>query len=206
MTKIKICGLSRLVDIEMVNEALPDYIGFVFAKSKRQVTEDTARQLKEKLNPNIQTVGVFVNEDIERMKRICYSGIIDIIQLHGDEDESYIKELKMVVNNKVIKAVRVRKRENIKAAEHLPCDYLLLDAYREDQYGGSGEAFDWTSIKEVNKPFFLAGGINAGNVCKAIELVKPYSIDVSSGVETDGYKDKNKIIEIITKVRNVGRL
>lgn len=203
MTKIKICGLSRLIDIDMVNEAHPDYIGFVFAKSRRQVTVEAATALKSRLDPAIRVVGVFVNEAPDIIIRLCREGVIDAIQLHGDETEEDIRRLRQAVKNPIIKAVRVKAAENIREAQRLSCDYLLLDAYRDDQYGGSGERFDWSVVTQVNKPFFLAGGINAGNVVDAVNLISPYCIDISSGVETDGYKDRFKINEIITKVRSV---
>lgn len=203
MTKIKICGLSRPVDIEMVNEALPDYAGFVFAKSKRQVTEEAAAELKKGLHPQIKAVGVFVNEEPEKIIRLCRQGTIDIIQLHGDEDEIYLSKLREEVPNPIIKAVRVRGTEDIEKAGQFSCDYLLLDAYKENEYGGSGITFDWSAITSISKPFFLAGGINTDNVGRAIGLTTPFAIDVSSGVETDGYKDGSKIIEIVTKVRSV---
>lgn len=203
MTKVKICGLSRFVDVDMVNETLPDYIGFVFAKSRRQIDEETAAQLKSKLNRNIQAVGVFVNEDKARIIRLCKAGTIDIVQLHGDEDEGYSKELRVEISNPIIKAVRVRNRKDIERAESFPCDYLLFDTYKESQYGGSGETFDWTMITKVNKPYFLAGGLQSDNVIQAINQAHPYCLDVSSGVETDGWKDNKKIIEIVTKIRSV---
>jgi len=202
MTKIKICGLTRLADIDMVNDVLPDYIGFVFAKSKRQVSEIAAGELKLRLNPAIKAVGVFVNEDINRICRLCNAGTIDIVQLHGKEEEGYILKLRSSITNTIIKAVRVRNTEDINTASELPCDYLLLDAYKEDQYGGSGEAFDWSIITKIRKPFFLAGGIHPGNVLQAISTVHPYCIDVSSGVESNGCKDEDKIIDIVTKVRS----
>ena len=203
MTKIKICGLSRLVDIDFVNEAMPDYIGFVFAKSKRQVDELQAEKLKEKLHPEIQAVGVFVNEDSDKVIRLCKKKIIDIVQLHGDENEAYIYKLREMVNNPIIKAVRVKEYQDIMKAMKLDCDYLLLDAYKEGEYGGSGDAFDWSLIGDIKKPYFLAGGINTENVVRAIEQVRPYGIDISSGVETDGLKDSSKIKDIILKVRSV---
>jgi phosphoribosylanthranilate isomerase len=206
MTKIKICGLFRIEDIDVVNEVLPDYIGFVFAKSKRQVNETVARELKAKLNPVIKAAGVFVNEDMDRIIHLCNAGTIDLIQLHGDENEDYIRKLRSSVINPIIKAVRVRAAEDITKASVIPYDYLLLDTYREEQYGGSGEAFDWSMITEVRKPFFLAGGIDIGNVIQAITIAQPYCIDVSSGVETDGRKDRTKIHDIVTKVRSVHAL
>lgn len=203
MTKIKICGLSRQEDIDFVNEALPDYIGFVFAKSKRLITEETAMKLKWKLHPFIQTVGVFVNEDNNRIIRLCREKVIDIVQLHGDESREDILKLKAQIKNPVIKAIRTENSQDISRAAELSCDYLLFDAFKEGQHGGGGETFDWTLIKDVNTPFFLAGGLNSGNVVKAISMVKPYAVDISSGVETDGVKDKSKIIDFITKVRSV---
>ncbi len=203
MTKIKICGLSRPIDIDMVNEVHPDYIGFVFAKSKRQVSAEIAFELKQRLQPEIPAVGVFVNEEAEKIIQICQAGIIDIVQLHGDESESYLLELKKRISSPIMKAVRVRTVEDIKRADTMTCDYLLLDAYKEDEYGGSGLTFDWSIIGGISKPLFLAGGINIHNVDKAIKLTRPYCIDVSSGVETEGYKDKKKVMDIITKVRSV---
>lgn len=203
MTKIKICGLSRPIDIEFVNEAVPDYIGFVFAGSKRQISEEQAKELKAKLKPEIKAVGVFVNEEPDRIIRLCNNNIIDLVQFHGDEDDAYIAKLNKMISKPLIKAVRVRSREDITQTQSISCKYLLLDAYKEGQYGGSGDAFDWTMIAGLSKPYFLAGGIHADNVLQAIDQVKPYGIDVSSGVETNGVKDRDKIIEIIKKVRSV---
>ncbi len=187
----------------MVNDALPEYAGFVFAKSKRQVNEAQANLLKEKLDPSIKTVGVFVNADLEQILDLCKKNIIDLVQLHGDETEDYLKTLKSLIHNPIIKAVRVRSRDDINAAQQSIADYLLFDTYKDGQYGGSGEAFDWSVISKVRKPYFLAGGIRAENVAEAIETAKPYAVDVSSGVETDGVKDRDKIIDFISKVRSV---
>jgi phosphoribosylanthranilate isomerase len=203
MTKIKICGLTRKRDIDAVNAVLPDYIGFVFTRSSRQICIEDAKALKSCLNPYIKAVGVFVDEEIENVVRLCSSHVIDLVQLHGDENERYIKELKSCVPNKIIKAVRVRGPEDIKKAVDFSCDYLLFDTHHEGKYGGSGRTFDWSMIHNVSKPYFLAGGINSGNVFQAIEQCKPYCIDVSSGVETDGYKDPEKIMDIVTKVRGL---
>ena len=203
MPKIKICGLSRPIDIDIVNETHPDYIGFVFAKSKRQVNEERALELRRRLSIEIPVVGVFVNEAPDRIHRICQAGIVDMVQLHGDEDEAYLLELKRRITKPVIKAVRVRSAEDIIKAAAMTCDFLLLDAYKEDEYGGSGITFDWSVIKDLTKPFFLAGGIHTDNAEKAITLVCPYCIDVSSGVETEGYKDKKKVSDLIAKVRSV---
>ncbi|MDF2820482.1 MAG: trpF [Clostridiales bacterium] len=201
MTKIKICGLTRENDIEAVNKIIPDYIGFVFAKSKRQVTPDRAKILRERLIPNIQVIGVFVNEEIERIVKLCEAKTIDIIQLHGEEDNQYIERLRSYVPNPIIKAIRVKCSEDIINAYKFSSDYLLLDAFDKEQYGGSGKSFDWSLIENIKKPFFLAGGINIENIVAAKESCNPFGIDVSSGVETDGYKDSQKITDIITKLR-----
>ncbi|HHW00519.1 MAG TPA: phosphoribosylanthranilate isomerase [Clostridiaceae bacterium] len=205
MTKIKICGLTKEQDIDTVNVAFPDYIGFVFAKSKRQIDQKKAKALKDRLNPSIKAVGVFVNEEIEKIIELCNRQVIDMIQLHGDESEDYIKRLKNYVSNKIIKAVRVKDLNDIKRALEFPSDYLLLDAYHEKEYGGTGKTFDWSVIPHINKPFFLAGGINSGNIVNAIERHKPYCIDISSGVETDGYKDPKKIMDIVAQVRGLNK-
>lgn len=203
MTKVKLCGLSRPEDILAVNEALPDYIGFVFAESRRRISDKTAAQLKEQLDPRIQTVGVFVNERLETVLRLSDSNLLDILQLHGDETEDYIRALKQSVKQPVIKAVRVSGANDLISAERLPCDYLLLDTYHKEQYGGSGISFDWSVVHGISKPFFLAGGMNRDNVKEAIHRLSPYCIDISSGVETDQVKDREKMIEIVTKVRSV---
>lgn len=201
MIKIKICGLLRPEDIEYVNEALPDYIGFVFARSRRQVTEEQAELLKKSLDKRIHAVGVFVNAPMEDAVGLLENGVIDIAQLHGNEDEAYVEELKSKTRCPVIKAVKVESTEDILTMQNNPADYLLLD----HGAGGTGEAFDWSLASDCRKPFFLAGGIHAGNVENALEKLSPYAIDLSSGVETDGVKDREKIIEIVRRVRNVER-
>lgn len=199
MAKIKICGLTRKEDIDAVNFALPDYIGFVFAKSRRQVDEHKAMALKSHLNPAIKAVGVFVNEDIEKIIRLCKSQIIDVIQLHGDENKEYINTLKSSVPNQIIKAIRIKDHQDLKT--DYPCDFLLFDAFHPGQYGGTGKTFDWSIISNVKKPYFLAGGISLENILKVIEQYNPYCIDVSSGVETNGYKDPQKILDIVSLAR-----
>lgn len=202
MTKIKICGLRRIEDIEAVNACLPDYAGFVFAKGKRTVTEDEARALRNHLAPEIVPVGVFVNAPVEQVAKLLNENVIDIAQLHGDEDSDYIKELRVLMNRgRLIKAIRAASPESLKLGRKLDVEYLLFDAFSHKEYGGTGETFDWTWIKDVEKPFFLAGGINSENVEKAMEMVYPFAVDVSSSVETEGWKDKDKIIDIVTKVK-----
>ena len=198
MVKIKICGLSRLCDIEAVNESKPEYMGFVFAESRRQVTPGHAEELRAKLSPDITPVGVFVNEAIENVLRLIQNGIIDAIQLHGAEDEEYIKKLKESTNKPVIKAVSVERVGDVQKWIQTSADYLLLD----NKNGGTGQAFDWHLIGELKKPFFLAGGLNSQNIKSAILTTSPFAVDISSGVETDGVKDKEKISSIIRRIRN----
>lgn len=197
--RLKICGLSRFGDILAANDILPDYIGFVFAESSRRVTPDKAAQLRQELDKRIKAVGVFVNAPMEEILELSghreKKRVIDLIQLHGDEDEAYIRQLKQYTRLPVIKAVRVRSREQILKAQELPCEYLLLDTYTNGKYGGSGARFDWNMIPELSKPYFLAGGIHTGNVRQAASH-GPYCIDVSSAVETEGRKDRRKMEEM----------
>lgn len=199
MSKIKICGLTREEDIQAVNQYMPDYIGFVFAKSKRQVSLEQAKFLKQQLSDQIQAVGVFVNEDKKEVLQLEEAGIIDVIQLHGQESEAEICLLKSWTSAPVIKAVHVESAEDILRWQESKADYLLLDY----PGGGSGKQFDWTVIPELKKPYFLAGGIGLHNLEAALQ-VKPYGIDLSGGAETDGKKDSDKIREIVQLVRNVG--
>lgn len=201
MTKIKICGMRRKEDILMANEFCPDYVGFVFAKSPRQLGIDAALELKKELDPQIQSVGVFVNEYPEVIETLCDSSIIDLVQLHGDEDAEYIRGLKENIKVPVIKALRVQKKEQILEGAELPCDYLLLDTYTRGSYGGSGKTFDWDLIPRIKKPYFLAGGLSTDNVGEAIKRVLPYGVDVSSALETEGFKDREKVKLFIERVR-----
>lgn len=201
MTNIKICGLFREQDIEYVNEALPDYIGFVFAQSRRNVTPAQAERLKVMLDKRIKAVGVFVNADISDVAALALSGVIDLVQLHGDEDAAYIEQLQSRISAPVIKALRARSAAQITHAQSLPCRFLLLDASQGSGYGGSGKTFDWTLIPQLEKPYFLAGGLNAQNIREALSL-KPYCVDISSGAETDGIKDREKILQLVGIVRS----
>jgi len=202
MTKIKICGLSQLEDIDAVNEAMPDYIGFVFAKSRRQVDGEKAKVLKAALNPNIKAVGVFVNQPVKEIIELSNNGVIDVIQLHGDEDDEIIITLKQAVSLPIIKAMRIGGRMDIIETSG---DFRLFDTYDANQYGGSGECFNWGLIADIKEDFFLAGGLNIDNVKEAINQVNPYGVDISSGVETDGKKDRDKIIKIIEIIRRMNQ-
>lgn len=199
--KIKICGLSRKKDIEAVNVAMPDYVGFVFAKSHRQINEEIAMEMKVLLDPRIQVVGVFVNEDISSILRYHKLHIIDTIQLHGDESNDYIKSLREHTDANIIKAIRVKDHKDVIRAREYDSDFLLFDTYQEKEYGGSGVSFDWSYIRDIEKPFFLAGGIHIGNIVQGMNQCNPYGIDVSSGVETDRAKDPKKIMDIVRKIR-----
>jgi len=201
MTKIKICGLSRERDIEAVNRCRPDYVGFVMAESRRRVSAEMAERLKARLDPGIKAVGVFVNEDISLITDLYTAGIIDTVQLHGDEDAGYIGTLKRAIPASVIKAIRVHSRQQIYEAQVLPADLLLLDTNNQGTHGGSGQSFDWSLIPVLSKGFFLAGGLNINNIGAAIQAVNPYAVDISSGVETNGLKDEDKIRAIIAMIR-----
>lgn len=204
MSKVKICGLKRPQDIEIVNKFLPDYIGFVFAPSKRQVSLEIAQQLKALLHPSIKTVGVFVNESIEKILQYEQLGIINIVQLHGDEDLVYIKALKKASDLPIVKAFRIKdfnSLEKQKALIESPLlDGVLLDAFSPSSYGGIGESFDWELLDQIHRPYFLAGGIGIDNIHEALKH-HPYAVDISSKVETDGVKDEAKVRELIKVIR-----
>lgn len=197
MTKIKMCGLSRPSDIAAVNELKPEYIGFVFAKgSKRYVSPELAATLKAELSPDIQVVGVFVDESIEQVAKLLLDHTIDIAQLHGREEEAYIRKLKELTGKPVIKAFRMEGGCDIVEIENCSADYVLLDSG-----AGSGETFEWTRIKNVKRPYFLAGGLDVKNVGDAVRRIQPFAVDVSSGIETDGLKDKAKMAAFVATIR-----
>ena len=187
-TRIKICGLTRLEDIDAVNELKPEYVGFVFAKSRRQITKEHAVTLRRYLDPEIQAVGVFVNE----LPAI-------LAQLHGNESEEYIHSLRFRTGGELIKAFSIKTRGDVEKAKKSSADYILLDHGK----GGTGESFDWSLIRNMDRPYFLAGGLNAENVEQAILQTHPFAVDISSGVETDGVKDPKKITECIRRIRHV---
>lgn len=197
--EIKICGIRRDEDIEIINKYKPEYIGFIFAPTRRYVSPERAAELSAKLNGDTKTVGVFVNEAPEKVREIAMTADLDVIQLHGDEDEEYIRSLG--VNCEIWKAVRIKDGDDIPDIEG--ADKILLDKYTPKEYGGTGESFDWSNIGDTktNKPLILAGGLNKENVAEGIRIFKPVCVDVSSAVETDGAKDEKKIKEFIEKVR-----
>ena len=203
--KIKICGIRREEDVRYLNESLPDYAGFVFAPSRREVTPEQAVFLRQKLDRRIQAFGVFVNAPVETICERVREGSIDAVQLHGDETERDIQELRKRISVPIIKAVRVREAADIRSADRLSCDFLLLDTYSSAGYGGTGKAFAWELIPEkLAHPFFLAGGLDEHNIRQAIGQVRGgccgagcCGVDVSGGVETDGVKDGQKIARIV---------
>ena len=242
--KVKMCGISKVDTIPAIVEAKPDYMGLVFAPSKRQVTVEQAKILVDELhkqykktygevtvpmntdtaqdsqdsqdsqnsqefvlgNSNfekIKTVGVFVNETVENLLKIAEEVKLDVIQLHGDEDESFIQTLKEQSNVEVWKAVQVRSAADAEKWLDSSADMLLFDAYHKDERGGTGEVFDWSSLDAFERPFMLAGGMDSTNVARAIRTVRPYGIDISSGIETEGVKDDEKIKAFTNIVRTI---
>ena len=198
MTKVKFCGIKRIEDIEICNELHPDYVGFVFyVKSKRYVDQIDAKSLKEKLDKRIMTVGVFVNENIDTIAKIANDKTIDLIQLHGDEDKEYIKHLRDKTKVPIIKAFKISSENDIIEANKSVADYVLLDSG-----AGTGVTFNWELIKGINRDYFLAGGLDADNVGMAIKMLNPFAVDVSSGIETDGVKDKSKM-ELFIKQKEI---
>lgn len=197
MTKIKLCGLSRPCDIEAANELKPEYIGFVFAsKSKRYITPEKAKELKQLLDATIKAVGVFVNEEAETIADLLNRSIVDIAQLHGNEDKDYIKQLRKLTDKPIIKAIRMKSEKDLAAAERCSADYILLDSG-----AGTGTVFDWKLIQNTSKPYFLAGGLTPDNVENAVNTLHPYAVDVSSGIEIDGLKDQRKMAAFVAAVR-----
>ena len=191
MTRIKFCGLKTLDDIRAANEILPEYVGFVFAaRSKRFVTPAQAQKLRAALSGKICAVGVFVEEKISAVAELLNAGIIDAAQLHGSEDDAYIKNLRALSGKPIIKAFKVH------AAEESAADFILIDAG-----AGDGKVFDWSLLKNFRREYFLAGGLTPENVGDAIKLLNPFAVDVSSGIETDGRKDFFKMATFAEVVR-----
>ncbi len=201
MTRVKFCGLTRICDIEAANELRPDYVGFVLApQSRRYVPPEAARELKHRLAPGILAVGVFVNAPVDEVARLLEEGIIDLAQLHGGESEEYIQTLRILTARPVIKAFRVETREDVEKAQASGADLVLLDS----KTAGSGTAFDWALLEHVKRPYFLAGGLHPGNVGDAVRAFRPFAVDVSSGIETNGVKDRAKMAEFMASVRKEG--
>lgn len=212
--KVKMCGISKVETIPAIVDAKPDYMGLVFAPSKRQVTVEQAKILIEELHKQcinhydikvVKTVGVFVNETLDNLVRIADTANLDVVQLHGDEDETFIQSLKERTNVEVWKAIQIRTAADTEKWIDSSVDMLLFDAYHKDERGGTGEVFDWSSLDAFERPFMLAGGIDSTNVARAIRTVRPYGIDISSGIETNGVKDDEKITAFTKIVKSIGR-
>lgn len=205
MTKIKICGLSRPEDIDYVNEACPDYCGFVIGvpSSRRNVSVETLYCLRRRLSGAVKAVGVFVNAEAELPARLLQDGVISAAQLHGQEDEAYIRRLRERSVGKIIKAFSVESRKDVERAFASSADMVLLDHGK----GGTGETFDWRLLEacsgKADKPFFLAGGLNPENIPEAVQRYRPYGVDLSSAVETGGRKDREKILAAVAAVRSI---
>lgn len=199
MIKIKLCGLSCIQDVEAANELEPDYVGVVFAKkSRRYVSADLAAELKQALNSGISMAGVFVNENPEKIAELLERGTIDLAQLHGDETDEYVRQLRCLTDKPIIQAFRIRCKEDCIRARNSLADYVLLDSG-----AGTGKVFDWELIKNIQRPYFLAGGLDGQNVREAVLSLRPFGVDVSSGIETDGRKDKDKMAQFVRSVRSV---
>ena len=202
MTAIKMCGLSQKRDIQAVNEIKPEYIGFVFwAKSKRYISPEKALEFKQMLDENIKAVGVFVDESIEKVAELLENGVIDLAQLHGSETEDYIHKLREMTDKPIIKAFKIRSLGDVERAVKSYADMILLDAGM-----GDGKIFDWSLIQDITRPYFLAGGLNCENIAEAVRKIKPYAVDVSSGIETDGLKDIKKMTAFAMAVRKEDEL
>jgi len=198
VTKIKLCGLTRPCDIGWANALMPDYIGFVFAKkSRRYVSPEGARTLREGLDGGIKAVGVFVNEPPEQVAALLNEGVIDLAQLHGSEDQDYVRALRRLTGKPLIQAIRISGPADLDRARRSPADHILVD----NGPGGTGSAFDWTLLRGFDRPFFLAGGLGPDNVARAVEALHPFAVDVSSGIETNGVKDAKKMRAFVEAVR-----
>ena len=200
--KIKLCGMFRDCDIDYANEARPDYIGFIlgFPKSHRNIDMETARRLRSKLSPGIKAVGVFVNSPETTCAEYANCGIIDVIQLHGGEDAEFIRRLRELTDAPIIKAAKIRAPEDVRRVQELGADYVLLD-----NGTGTGEMFDHSLLDgaEIRQPFFLAGGLTPENLRQAAEKIQPYCVDLSSGVETEKLKDREKMLEAVRIIREL---
>lgn len=198
--KLKFCGLTRIEDIEAANETRPDYIGFMFADSRRHVSDLDAARLKEHLDPEIKAVGVFVNDEPEHIAALVKDEVIDLIQLHGDENEHYTKSAPSDERSHHLCRCAFETHRDIEERTGCPVDYLLLDTYVKHAYGGSGKTFDWSLIGETSHPYFLAGGLNEENITRAAQT-GAYALDLSSGIETDDTKDIDKMRRVAALVK-----
>ncbi len=201
--KIKICGITLSETVEVLNQTKPDYAGFVFAKSQRQVTPQQAENLTARLDFDIGRVGVFVNAEVNFVTDTARRCGLNMIQLHGDESPEYARLLREKTDCEIWRAIRVKDSESLLPMQTYPADRFLLDAYLPNAYGGGGSSFNWDLLREIDtSQIILAGGLNIENISEAIRRVSPFGVDISSGVETNGRKDPQKIEKMIRGVRN----
>jgi len=199
-TKIKICGLFRPEDVEYANQVKPDFAGFILAPGfRRSITEQQAAQFRRRLSPEIAAVGVFVDASCGEIGKLLEEGVIQMAQLHGRETERDIRAVQAAAGKPVVKAVKVRGHRDVEAWLDSAADYLLFDSGT-----GTGVAFDWSLLAGIGRPYFLAGGLNAGNLPDAVGMLHPYAVDISSGVETEGAKDREKMRQAVELVRGLG--
>lgn len=197
MTKIKLCGLTRFCDVEFANRLLPEFVGFVFApKSKRYVSPEFAAGLREKLDARIQAVGVFADEEAETVAELVRRCVVDVVQLHGAESERYLAVLRKMIDRPMIQAFRVESRNDVERANRSSADWVLLDSG-----GGTGKTFDHALLLGIRRPYFLAGGLTPENVGELADRLKPFGVDASSSLETDGVKDLTKMTAFVKAVR-----
>lgn len=199
MSKIKICGLTREIDAEYINEAKPDFAGFVIGVewSSRNINITQAEILRKRIDNSIPAVGVFIDYPAKKVAQLANTGIIDIVQLHGSESDDYILKLRSLSpNTEIWKAFVIKSAADIETAEKSSADRVLLDSG-----AGCGKTFDWSAVNRINREFILAGGLNSKNIPEAISQVHPWAVDLSSGVETDKIKDRNKILEAVAAAR-----
>ena len=202
MTKVKICGLTRPEHVQTAVQAGADFIGFVFAPSKRRISPEEAAKLAAQIPPHVQKVGVFVNETKEQIQQIAAAVPLNYVQYHGDETAAFIKDIGLPA----IKAFSIRTKEDVARAATYDVAYYLFDAPGTDYRGGNGHTFDWSLLEEGNiarDRVILAGGLNALNVAAAITQVQPYAVDVSSGVEIDGEKNHRLMKEFLHTAKGV---
>lgn len=206
MISVKFCGMRRTADIEYANECRPDYVGFILSEGfKRSVSIDDFLALEKGLDKGIKKVGVFVNESTQNILEIAEH--LDVIQLHGDENEDYIKDLQKDFSGEIWKAVRAKSPEDIEWEQKKSCRRLLIDSFIENAYGGTGKRINTEIVKsaKIEKPFFIAGGITAENIAEIVRDTKPYGVDISSGIETDGIKDLQKMKSIMEIIKNTNK-
>ncbi len=196
MARVKICGINSPEDVEIVNELKPDYVSFAFYKNKRQVTYEKARKLKQILDKDIRVIGVFVDENTNVVASAANDDLLDVIEFHGNEGPGEIERIKAFTSKPIIQGFRIRSRADVEVALDSHADSILM--YSDSE---CGVPMDWKLLTNVTRPYFLAGGLNADNIEKAIKICHPFAVSVTTGVETDGIKDREKMAAFIKMAR-----